>query len=321
MGKTLFSHNRPRPRPSSSFSTVLLAGVAAAVLLGQFGCARGLRQPPEQMLSTAKRAYDRKSYGTARRLAARIVERAPASPVAEDAWLVVIDSYMAQRNWPRAFDECEKMLERHPQTKHHGALLRREFQIGEALAASHVWFLFFRLPRLEEGIKVLSRVIEHAPFGPLADRALYAIGEARFRDQDYKAAVEAYDRLLKQYPNSDLIIRARVRRATANQRLAEGPAYDSVPAVAARRDMEDLARMSGNERVSRYARELRDMTARGDYDSGIFYFGRYSIEGGVRYMKAVLARYPDTDYADRAERILALVKRLTDEATGEGEPR
>ena len=147
------------------------------------------------------------------------------------------------------------------------------------------------------------------------------MGEARFRDNDYKAAVEAYDRLLKQYPNSDLIIRARVRRATANQRLAEGPAYDSVPAVEARRDMEDLARLSGSERVSRYARELREMTARGDYDAGIFYFGRYSIEGGVRYMKAVLARYPDSELAERAERILALAKRLTAEATGEGEPR
>ncbi len=297
-----------------------LVGLAAA-LLGPLGCARGLRQPPEQVLSDAKRAYDRKAYGRARRLAARIVDRAPTSPVAEDAWLVVIDSHIARRNWPRAFEECEKLLARHPQTRHHGAILRREFQIGEALAASHVWLLFFRLSRLDEGIRVLERVIEHAPFGPLADRALYAIGEARFRDGDYRAAAEAYDRLLKQYPNSDLVIRARVRRATANQRLAEGPAYDSVPAEAARRDMEDLARMSGSKRVARYARDLRDMTARGDYDSGLFYFSRYSIDGGVRYMKAVMARYPDTELADRAERILALVKRLTAEAQGEGAPR
>ena len=297
-----------------------LAAIGAAVVLFA-GCGGVPRVPPERSLAAAKQAYDRKHYRRARRQANRVLRWHPTSPVVVDAWLVVVDCYIEQRNWPRAFEECEKVLAAHPQTKHRSAVLRREFQIGEALAASHVWLLFFRLRRTGEGVKVLEQVIAHAPFGPLADRALYAIGEAHFRDGDYALARDAYDRLLKQYPNSELSIRARVRRATANQRLAEGPAYDHGPAQAARRDMEDLARMSGNERVAGYARELRDITARGDYDAGLFYFGRYSIDGGVRYMRAILARYPGSEYAERAERILALVKRLASEDASEGAPR
>ena len=284
------------------------------------GCGSPSRVPAEQRLADARRAFGRKSYGRARSQAKRVLRWHPTSPVAADAWLVVIDSYIAQRNWPRAFEECEKLLAAHPQTKHYTAVLRREFQIGESLAAARVWLLFFTAKRTEEGVRVLERVIERAPTGPMADRAVYAIGEAHFRDRDYAKARAAYERVLKEYPNGSLVIRARVRRATANQRLAEGPAYDHEPAQAARRDMEDLARMSGNERVARYARDLRDMTARGDFDAGLFYFGRYSIDGGVRYMKAIMARYPDSEYADRAERILALVKRLTSEAASEGGP-
>ena len=284
------------------------------------GCGNPARVPAEQRLADARRAFSRGSYGRARSQANRVLRWHPTSPVVADAWLVVIDCYIAQRNWPRAFEQCEKLLAAHPQTKQYTAVLRREFQIGEALAAARVWLFFFTAKRTEEGVRVLERVIERAPAGPMADRAVYAIGEAYFRAEDYEKARAAYARLLKDYPNGSLVIRARVRRATANQRLAEGPAYDDEPARAARRDMEDLARMSGNERVARYAHDLRDMTARGDYDAGLFYFSRYSIDGGARYMKAIMARYPDSEYSDRAERILGLVKRLTSEAAAEEAP-
>jgi len=295
-------------------------GLGLALAAGCGGPSRAARVPAEQRLADARRAFERKSYARARAEARRALRWHPTSPAAVDAWVVLIDSYIAQRNWPRAFEECERLLAAHPQTKLYMEVLRREFQIGESLAAARVWLLFFTAKRTEEGVRVLERVIERAPTGPLADRAVYAIGEAYFRDGDYAKARDAYDRLLKQYPNSQLVIRARVRRATANQRLAEGPAYDHAPAQAARRDMEDLARMSGSERVARYARDLRDITARGDYDAGLFYFGRYSIEGGIRYMKAIMARYPDSEYADRAERILALLKRLAAEAAPEEAP-
>ncbi|MBM4030334.1 MAG: outer membrane protein assembly factor BamD [Planctomycetes bacterium] len=297
----------------------LLRLAALGAILGVLGPVVAA-ETPEQLLAGARQAMERKEYRSARRLAERVVSRHAASPVVVDAWLVAIDARIAQQSWVRAFEECEKLLAAHPQAPQRTAVLRREVQIGEAIAASHVNLLLFRLKRLEEGVKVLERVIEHAPFGPLADRALYAIGEAYFKDGDYQAAHDAYERLLKQYPNSDLVIRARVRRATANQRLAEGPAYDLAPAQAARRDMEDLARQSGSERVAGYARDLRDVMARSDYDSGLFYFNRFSIDGGVRYMKAVMARYPDSEYAERAERILALVKRLTADAQSEGAP-
>lgn len=292
-----------------------------AVLLAA-GCAGpwARRQTPEQQLAAAKQAFDRKDYGRARSRASRLIRRSPTSPIVPDARLVVIDSYIEQRNWPRAFDECENLLKAHPDTKHRTAVLRREFQIGEALCGAYTHVLFFRLSRIEEGVQALEKVVEHAPFGPLADKAVYAIGEAQFRRGDYQAARDAYSRLLKQYPNSDLVVRARVRRATCNQRLSEGPAYDLEPTQAARAEMQDLARMSGSTIAARYARDLGETMALGDYDSGLFYFNRYSIEGGVRYMRAVMARYPDSQYSERAERILTLVKRLVAEAKSEGLP-
>jgi outer membrane protein assembly factor BamD (BamD/ComL family) len=261
-------------------------------------------ETPEQLLASAKQAFDRKDFSRARRLAQRVVDKHPASAVVVDAWLVVVDSLLESQEHTAAFEQCEKLLEAHPQTKYRTAVLRREFEIGQVLAASQYSVAFVRFKRLQEGVKILERVIEHAPFGTLADRAVYAIGEAYFHDGDYEAARDQYDRLLKHYPNSELIIRARVRRATCNQKLVAGSPYDMRPVEQAKADMDVLVKLSGNKEVAAQAAQMGELLAQGDYETGLFYFGRANIEGGVRYMKAVINKYPDSEYAGRARRIL-----------------
>jgi outer membrane protein assembly factor BamD (BamD/ComL family) len=147
-------------------------------------------------------------------------------------------------------------------------------------------------------------VIEHAPFGPLADDAVYAIGEAYYRQADYERALEHYERLIKQYRDSALLIRARVRRAACNAKLSEGAPYDLEPAEQAKKDMDLLVRLSGDEELAGQAREMRDVLARSDYETGLFYFERRNIHAGIRYLGAVVARYPESEYAKRARRIL-----------------
>jgi len=280
---------------------VLAVGCCIAAMGGGIVAAA---ETPEQLLASAKQAFDRKDFSRARRLAQRVVERHAASPVVVDAWLVVVDSLLETQDHTGAFEQCEKLLEAHPQTKYRTAILRREYEIGEVLAASQYSVAFVKVKRLQEGVKALERVIEHAPFGTLADRAVYAIGEAYFNDGDYEAARDHYDRLLKQYPNSELIIRARVRRATCNQKLVAGSPYDMRPVERAKADMDVLVKLSGNREVAAQAAEMGELLARGDYETGLFYFGRANIEGGVRYMKAVIVRYPETEYAARALRIM-----------------
>ena len=208
------------------------------------------------------------------------------------------------------------MLATHPETRHHSSVLRREFVIGEALTTSRVKVLLFSVTSLHDGVNVLEKVVAHAPFGPLADDAVYAIGEAHYRAEDFAAARDQYDRLLKQYPKSELVIRARVRRSASNAKLAEGAPYDLQPVEDARKDIDVLVRLSGNEQLAAQAGEMRDLLAQGDYDAGLFYFRMANIEAGVRYMKAVRARYPKSEYAERARRILLLIA----EAEGEELP-
>jgi outer membrane assembly lipoprotein YfiO len=183
-------------------------------------------------------------------------------------------------------------------------VLRREFEIGKTVAFSYADLVLFRLPKHEEGVAMLERVIKHAPYGPLADESVMMIAEAYYAREDYEAARDHFDRLLRQYPDSKLIVKARVRRALCNIRLAEGAAYDPTPAQEAEADLSLLAKISQDKTIEAQAAEMRDLMARRDYEGGLYYFRRRNIPGGLRYMESVIRKYPTTEYAERARRIL-----------------
>ncbi|MFW6161592.1 MAG: outer membrane protein assembly factor BamD [Planctomycetota bacterium] len=259
-------------------------------------------------LEEARKAFDRKEYGRAARLAGRVIDRHGATEEAEEAHVVRIDALFEQDKYSSAFQVAEEMLDNYPRSRLRTAVLRRELKIGDAMTRAELDLVVISLSRLSEGVNVLERVIERAPFGPLADDAVLTIADAYLRAGKYVAAREQYDRLLRSYPNSSLGLRARVSRALCNYRLSSEAAYDTAPAEQAKRELEILSRVSGDEELARRTDEMRDLLAHGDYSTGLFYVRRGNFKGAVNYMEAVVAKYPQSEYADRAKRIIAEIQ-------------
>lgn len=284
-----------------------------AAVLAAAWCTLGPAVPalaaePADTLEEAKKAFDRKRYERAASLAKRVVKRHPATREAEEAYLVWIDALFERAKYSSAFDAAEKMLDNYPRSRLRTAALRRELKLGDALTRAELDLLVVSLSRLEEGVKVLERVVERAPFGPLADDAVLTIADAYLRVGKYVEAREQYDRLLRSYPNSPLGLRARVSRALCNYRLSRQAAYDTAPAEQAKRELEILSKVSGDEELARRTDEMRDLLAHGDYATGLFYVRRGNFKGAARYMEAVVAKYPKSEYAGRAKRIIAEIR-------------
>ena len=277
----------------------LAALVALAAMSGLAAAAT-----PEDLLESAKGAFERKDYRAAERLARQAVDAKPRSQVRVDAWLVLIDSLMEEERLPRAFQECESLLAAEPDTKQHSDILARELRIGDAVARSKARILFLRVQRTQEGAEMLEKVVAHAPFGPLAPQAVFAIAEAQYRDLNYADARDQYDRVLKNFPDSDVAGRARLGRALCNYKLTGGPAYDPEPAQEAEKDIAILRRLPGHEDLAARASELVNLRIRGEYEAGLFFFEHLNISGGILYMGSIMANFPDSPYADRARRIL-----------------
>lgn len=282
---------------------VAVCGAAAPVT----AWARGAETPAE-LLESARKSFDRKDYERAVTLASRLCRRHAGSAEAEEAMLVWIDGLLEQSQYASAYQICEKMLDTYPRSTHRTAVLRREMKIGDALTRAELDLYVARLSRIAEGVKVIERVIERAPFGPLADDAVLNIGDAYMRTGSYEDARDQYDRLLRNYPNSTLTLRARVSRAKCNYLMSSEAAYDTAPAEEARRELEVLSKVSGDEELARRMTEMRDLLAGGDYSTGVFYVQRGNFRGARRYMEAVIAKYPKSDYAARATRVIAAIK-------------
>ncbi len=277
------------------------------------GGARALAAEPGESLEAAKKAYDRKDYGRAASLSRRLVRRHPETAEAEEAHLVWIDALVEQAKYVKAYETCERLLDNYPRSRHRAAALRRELKVGDAMTRAELDLYVLRLSRLAEGVNVLEQIVARAPFGPLADDAVLTIADAYLRAGKYEEAREQYDRLLRSYADSPLGLRARVSRALCNYRLSSEAAYDTAPAEHAKRELEILAKVSGDEEMARRVGEMRDLLAQGDYSTGLFYVARGNFEGAARYMKAVLAKYPKSEFAGRAQRIIAEIRAAQDE--------
>ena len=285
------------------------AALAAACCVAGPGIGLALAaRGPAETLDEAKRAFDRKAYGRAASLAKRVTRRHPETAEAEEAFVVWIDALSERAKYADAYGICERMLDAYPRSGHRAAVLRRELKIGDALTRAELSLYLFSLSRLSEGVGVLERVIERAPFGPLADDAVLTIADAYLRAGKYDEARKQYNRLLESYPKSPLALRARMSRALCNYRMSGEAAYDISPAEQAKRELEILSRVSGDEELLRRTAEMRDLLAHGDYSTGLFYVRRGNIEGAVRYMNAVVAKYPKSEQAARATRILAGIR-------------
>ena len=283
----------------------LVALAAVVCLLAPAVARAGAAETAGELLESARQSFDRKDYERAVTLASRVARRHADGAEAEEAMLVWSDALFEQNKYVSAYEVCEKLLDAYPRSTHRTAVLRRELKIGEALTRAELDLYVTRISRITEGVKMMNRVVERAPFGPLADDAVLAIADAHLRAASYEEARDQYDRLLKNYPNSTLTLRARVSRALCSYRMSSDAAYDTAPAEEAKRELEVLSRVSGDEELARRMTEMRDLLAHGDYSTGLFYVQRGNFRGAQRYMGAVIAKYPKSEFAARAKRILA----------------
>jgi outer membrane assembly lipoprotein YfiO len=259
---------------------------------------------PRELLAEAKRAADRNEPAAAQKLAEQVIAQAGDPALTEEARLMLVDALVAQGHHLPAYEQCEKFLDAHPRSAQRSNVLRREFDIAQALAEPRGSATAISASRLQDAVRVFEKVIEHAPFGPLADQAIFAMAEAHRQRRDYEEARDGYERLLKNYPHSSLSRRAIVGRTACNYRLSQSSPNDTKAAEDASRDLDLLAKSPGEAAdLVEQRHALRDTIARGDYEAGLFYFRSDNVTAGLRYIEAVLVKYPDSTYAARARRI------------------
>lgn len=184
---------------------------------------------PEGQLAEARRMLAENEAGRARALATRWIEQHEEHPLLPEAYLVRGDALVAQRSFYDALFDYEHIARVYYGSDVYIRSLERELDIARRFSRGlkrKLWGIRF-VNADDVAEELFIRIQERLPGSELAEEAGIELGDFYFRRQEMSLAVDAYDLFIENYPNSELIPKARQRLIAANLAGFKGPQFDA----------------------------------------------------------------------------------------------
>lgn len=276
-----------------------------------------VRDTPEEQFDWSMELFNKGEFDQAAEEFRSLVEHYPDSEYAPEAQYYAGRAYEEAGKYHAAFREYQRTVDVYPFTDRIEEIVERQFNIAN---------MFQRKPgpklmelelslSLERAVEIYKSVVDNMPYGEYADRAIYNKAECLRRMRKYPEAISAYERILQDYPSSELVPEARYQLAYTRYEAALETGYDQRATEEALRDFERIKRTTNVPDISREAEkvysELRERKARSQLEVAQFYLRQRRDESALMYLRSVVNDFPETEAAEEARgRIQAIEKRL-----------
>lgn len=295
------------------------AALAALVLAG---CAGPRPLPGMDLLASARFAFEHERHEEALEFAEAVLEQRDEEAGADDvtrpgtqaegeaAWIGA-ESALALGRHLKAFRLYKRVLESAPWLPQAAVIEERLYQIGLAFLYDDEYGGWF--DSRARGVEVLETLQVHFRRSDLADDALRHVGDYFASDEvrEYTEAALVYERLQREYPDSEWAERSLWLAGHCRLKSVPGPSYDREEQLRAwdvlRRSLALHPRGVAAAEAARDLAAVREMLARGEVLVADFYAGRGVLEGErLRLANAALA-FPGTEAGEEARaRLLAM---------------
>ncbi len=233
----------------------------------------------------------------------KLIRQYPSSSIAPDAQYWVGHLMEEQGDYYRAFKEYQKVIENYPSYKKFNDILERQYQIGNLYLSGEKLKLmgFAILPAVDKSIEIFETIVRTAPYSPVAPRAQFNIGEAYRKIKRYAEAIPEYQKVLENYPDSDLAAEARYQIGQCSYQKTLNPNYDQTNTDVALDSMKTFVRKHQDSKKSvemqQKIEELIRRKAQKSFDIAEFYNRSRADEAAIIYYQDVIDNYPQTDLA------------------------
>jgi outer membrane assembly lipoprotein YfiO len=158
---------------------------------------------------------------------------------------------------------------------------------------------------LDRAVEIFKKVVENAPYGKHAEDAQLKLGEALKKSERYEEAVQAYHKIVDDYPNSKFATKAMYEEAYCAYKASLKPAYDSNATNNAIKTFEKFVDKNKDTSLSQEAvktmKRLKDNVSEKSFEAAQFYEARGKTESGIIYYQDVIDTYPDSPFAAKAK--------------------
>jgi len=134
---------------------------------------------------------------------------------------------------------------------------------------------------------------------------LFKMAECYRRQRKYNEAIDTYEILLTDYPNSKLLQEAKYQLAYTTYEASLDPDYAQESTDDALTKFERIARSTAIPAIAEEADKaldlLRNRKAESLMNVAVFYEKQRKYKSALIYYKEILSKYPDTDAAGQAK--------------------
>ncbi|HNX68852.1 MAG TPA: outer membrane protein assembly factor BamD [Candidatus Omnitrophota bacterium] len=243
-----------------------------------------------------------------------ILKKYPKSRVAAESEYRLGTIFEEQGDLVKAHKTYQSLVKSYPQSERFEEVVEREFLIGETFLSGKkkgkVLGLEIR-PSLPLAIEVFKQVVESAPYGAFGDKAQFSLGLAYQKSNKYDEAVEAFQGLIDQYPQSPLVQEARLQIAQTAYAKTAGKDRDQTALDEASRQaqgyLQRYPQSADAEKAAKIRQQVDEINAEKNYRIGLYYEKENYLESSLIYYRDTARRYPQTGWGQKAaEKLRAL---------------
>lgn len=247
----------------------------------------------------------------------------PNSSLEQDALFYCGECWFFSDSYPKANKAYEKLLKKHPNTRHLDTVEQRRFSIAKYWLdtfnddkPAFYEFNFFdrKLPRSglqKQAVRIWDRIRIDDPTGQLADDATMAAGKAEFAQGRYEKADQFFTDLRKTFPSSKHQFEAHLLGIKAKLESYRGSAYGGDGLDEAenlirqvRKQFPREAEAETNYLKQAYA-EVRYRKAEREWADATYYDNLKQFGAARKHYRAVAEEFSDTPLARKAQDRLA----------------
>jgi outer membrane assembly lipoprotein YfiO len=283
---------------------------------GKFVNAEGtVEGPAEEQFKYALRFLDEGKPEKAMEELENLVKRYPNAKIVADALFQLGVLQEKSSDNYKAFKTYRKIMETYPQSPRMDEVVERTYAIGNLFLSGEKPRVMGMaiLPAVPKAVEVFKAISENAPFSAYGDRATFNLGIAYKKTHQYEEALQTFQRLSDDYPNSELVSDARFQLAdTAFQMSIRKTDRDLLALDTAEKSAEEFMKEYPDSHISPKAMELvkaiNEKNAEKNYKIGLYYDRENYIDSAVIYYESVVKKYPGTVWAMKSNERLGQLK-------------
>ncbi len=283
------------------------------------------KDTPELQLDWAISFFNQKDWDRAIDEFEKLVNTFPTSRLAAEAVYYEGLCWEQKGDLAKAAETYQKLVDRYPYSDRIKEAIKREFEIAnEFSSGSKVKMLGVAvLPGQDKALEIYTHIVKNAPYGSYGDQAQFQTGELYKRLGEYDLSRKAYQTVVDEYPNSELVPKARYQIAYSSMMASKKSQYNEQHAEQAIQEFKEYKEkfpvepqaLEADESIKVIRREKADR----DLKVAEFYEDQKKWKSAKVYYEELIQNYPETSAAVEAKKRLdGVIRQLNEPAAKSG---